>query len=393
MNLFEQLSALGVRATEQAGQLQTEEATKNALVMPFINALGYNVFDPLEVVPEFTADVGIKRGEKVDYAVMKDGRPILLIEAKSAGADLAKGVASQLFRYFTVTDARVAICTNGVEYRFFSDLERSNRMDEKPFLELDLRNLRPEVVGRLQHLTKEGFDEARLLETASELKYKSEIKKLLARQLSDPDEAFVRLLASQVFPGRFTKAIKDQFAQIARDAFAEFIRERVQQRLKDALSRAAGEESADPEGAPDAGPAEDAEIETTAEELQGFYIVKGLLRQTVDASRIVYRDVRSYFGILLDDNNRKPLARLHFNGRQKYLGLFDNAEKQEDRIPISSLDDLYGYSDRLRATVGFYESEGQPTASEKPEDSSGAVPASEEAVEPTKTSDAADDPG
>ncbi len=188
---------------------------------------------------------------------------------------------------------------------------------------------------------------------------------MLAKQLADPDDDFVRLLASQAFSGRLTKAVREQFVHIIRDASSELIRERVQQRLREALSRAAGDEVVASDGSPTS--TEDAEddIDTTAEELQGFYIVKGILRQVVDASRIVYRDVRSYFGVLLDDNNRKPLARLHFNGRQKYIGLFDNADKKEERVALTGLDDIYLYADRLRGTVGFYETseapdEGQP---------------------------------
>ncbi|REJ74033.1 MAG: restriction endonuclease [Acidobacteria bacterium] len=357
MKLFEQLSALGVRAAEQAGHLATEEATKNALVMPFINALGYNVFNPLEVVPEFTADVGIKKGEKVDYAIVRDGRPVVLVEAKASGTDLDRAVMSQLFRYFTVTDVRIAICTNGTVYRFYSDLERPNRMDEKHFLELDLTDLRAEVVDRLAHITKDAFDQDRLLETATELKYRGQAKRLLEAQLEEPSDEFIRFVAASVVDGRVTRAVREQFGRIARDAFRELVRDRVQSRLRDALERAArdevaqlAEESLDTatDGAAD-------DIETTADELQGFYIVKGILRRVVDSSRIASRDVQSYFGILLDDNNRKPLARLHFNGRQKYLGLFDNADKSEERLPIQSLDDIYDYADRLTATVGFYE--------------------------------------
>lgn len=357
MNLFEKLTALGARAAEQGAHLQTEEATKNALVMPFINALGYNVFDPLEVVPEFTADVGIKRGEKVDYAVMREGRPILLVEAKAITVDLDRAVMSQLFRYFSVTDAKVALSTNGIRYHFFSDLDTPNRMDQKPFLELDLADLRSNVVERLQHLTKDDFDEDRLLETAGELKYRGQVKKWLAKQLTDPGDELVRLVASQVASGRLTKAVRELFERITREAFSELVKDRVRDRLRDALSRAGSEEvagAAPPEGS-ETSDSEETEINTTAEELQGFYIVKGILRRIVAADRVAHRDVRSYFGILLDDNNRKPLARLHFNGRQKYLGLFDNAEKKEKRVALSSLDEIYDYAERLRSTVRYYE--------------------------------------
>ena len=82
MSLENSLSDLAERASEQVAHLETEEATKHALVMPFIQALGYNVFDPLEIVPESTADVGTRRGEKVDYALMHDGKPMILFECK-----------------------------------------------------------------------------------------------------------------------------------------------------------------------------------------------------------------------------------------------------------------------------------------------------------------------
>ena len=134
MDFADQITALASRIHKQLDHIQTEEATKNALILPFINALGYNVFDPTEVVPEFTADVGIKKGEKVDYAIKLDGKVIMLFECKQVGAALSRAHASQLFRYFTVTEARVGVLTNGVTYLFFSDLEEPNKMDERPFL-------------------------------------------------------------------------------------------------------------------------------------------------------------------------------------------------------------------------------------------------------------------
>jgi hypothetical protein len=103
-------------------------------------------------------------------------------------------------------------------------------------------------------------------------------------------------------------------------------------------------------------------IETTAEELEGFYIIKSLLRKAVDPNRIAYRDTLSYFGVLLDDNNRKPLARLYFNRSQKYLGTFDESRK-ETRVPIGSLDDIYQHSKELLRVLKFYESEKSTTDS------------------------------
>ena len=114
MDLIERMREISNDAPRRLEHIKTEEATKNAFVMPFIQALGYNVFDPTEVVPEFTADIGTKKSEKVDYAIIQGGQPIILIEAKSATADLNEEHASQLFRYFSVTEARIGILTNGL---------------------------------------------------------------------------------------------------------------------------------------------------------------------------------------------------------------------------------------------------------------------------------------
>lgn len=79
MDLADCVQEIASRAAKQIEHITTEEATKNAFVMPLVNALGYNVFDPTEVVPEFTADIGTKKSEKVDYAIMRDGEPSILM--------------------------------------------------------------------------------------------------------------------------------------------------------------------------------------------------------------------------------------------------------------------------------------------------------------------------
>lgn len=353
MEFIDHIQALAARIPQHREALATEEAAKNALVMPFINALGYNVFDPTEVVPEFTADVGIKKGEKVDYAIMKDGTPIMLFECKGCGADLSRSHASQLYRYFSVTEARIAVLTNGIQYEFYSDLDAPNRLDEKPFLEFDVTNIQDTLVPELRKLTKANFDVDAITEAAGELKYTREIRKLLTEQLTNPDGELVRLLAGRVFSGRLTGQVREQFSEIVRKAFRLFVHEQISDRLKSALK---GEES---EFGADTAPAEPAAGrplgETTADEREAFHVVRAILAQVVDPDRVAARDVKTYFGILLDDNNRKPLARLHFNTGQKYIGLFDNSDREEDRIAIDRTVDIYRYADRLRATPTFYD--------------------------------------
>lgn len=360
MEFFEKLNSLASKIRQQGAAIKTEEATKNAFVMPFINTvLGYDVFDPTEVTPEFVCDVGTKKGEKIDYAILKDGEVQILVECKKIGEPLNVNHASQLFRYFHVTNARISILTNGQVYKFFTDLDAPNKMDEKPFLELDLLDIDEHAVPELVKLTKSAFDVDSIINSAGELKYVGQIKKEIAAQFSKPEDDFVKFFASRVYDGMITQKVREQFAELTRKAVAQFLSDQVNDRLKSAMSGAIQPSYATAVSAPTEAPAEqqgesvEDKVMTTLEELEGYHIVKAIVRSVVDAKRIVQRDTQSYFGILLDDNNRKPICRLHFNRLQKYIGIFDQ-EKNETRHPISSLDDIYDFADQLKTTISFY---------------------------------------
>lgn len=354
MDFIEELEALATRIPKLREHLQTEEATKNALVMPFIGVLGYDIFDPTEVIPEFICDVGIKKGEKVDYAIKKDDKIIMLFECKKCGTNLEMAHASQLYRYFSVTDARIGVLTDGVIYRFFTDLEAPNKMDSKPFMEFDLLDLQPMLVSELKKLTKNSFDLGELMTAAEELKYTREIKNILSEQMASPSDEFVRFFASQLHTGKITQGIRERFADITKRALNQFINERISIRLKSALAGTEPifhfENQEQNETVLD----DEEKVITTDEELEGFYLVKAILREVVDPNRIAPRDTQSYFGVLLDNNNRKPVCRLHFNRSQKYLGLIDE-HKKEERVVISDLHDIYKYAERLKATISFYD--------------------------------------
>ncbi|EPJ83073.1 restriction endonuclease [Pseudomonas fluorescens] len=361
MDFFEKLTSLAAKVRLQGPAIQTEEATKNAFVMPFINTvLGYDVFDPLEVMPEFVCDVGTKKGEKIDYAIMKDGEVQILIECKKIGESLSINHASQLFRYFHVTSARISILTNGQVYRFFTDLDAPNKMDEKPFLELDLLDIDEYSVPELIKLTKSAFDVDSIINAAGELKYVSQLKKLIGTQVSKPEDDFVKFFASRVYEGVITQKVREQFYELTRKALAQFLNDQINDRLKSAMSGVIQPSLASipvtNSAKADAQERDEAEdkILTTLEELEGYHIVRAVVRSVVDAKRIVQRDTQSYFGVLLDDNNRKPICRLHFNRSQKYLGIFDE-EKNETRHAISSIDEIYEYADQLKKTVGYYD--------------------------------------
>lgn len=356
MDFADEITALAARARGQIDQIQTEEATKNALILPFLDALGYDVFDPTEVVPEFTSDYGTKKGEKVDYAIRLDGEPIMLIECKCAGGDLSTNHASQLFRYFSVTPARIGVLTNGLRYRFFSDLEEENKMDERPFLDVDLRDVKEPQLEELKKLSKSAFDLDLMLSAAHDLKYLKVLKDYLSRQWKEPEADFVRFMLGQVYRGgRITKIVRAQLRPVVQRALHQFVSERVSARLKSALREEEANSSTAAAGeASQTERISDQDVETTEEEREAFRIVRAIMRQVVGARRVTLRDVKTYCGVLLDDNNRQPICRLHFSTSQKYLGLFD-AEKNEDRVPIASLDEIYDHADRLQATATYYD--------------------------------------
>ena len=365
MDFIEEIRNLSTRIEKQKDVIQTEEATKNAFIMPFINLLGYNVFDPTEVVPEFTADVGTKQGEKVDYAIFKDDEVIILIECKKYGSDLTDVHTSQLYRYFSVVHARIAVLTDGVVYRFYTDLEESNKMDTKPFLEFNMLDVQQQWVNELKRFTKSAFDLDATLTAASDLKYTKEIKQIMVEQLEAPSEDFVRFFLTYVYSGRQRQTVVQQFTDIVRRALNQFLNEQINQRLQSAIERGeASEESVEIQES-DVSIEEEVEsrIETTEEELEGFYTVKSIVREVVASDRIYHRDTISYMTVILDDSRLKPICRLHFNSANKYLGLV-NEEGIHERFEIESIDDIYEYAEQLKATAQRYDA---PVVSESSE--------------------------
>ena len=356
MDLATRLIELEKRTAQHRELLLTEEAAKTALVMPFLQALGYDVFDPSEVVPEFTADVGIKKGEKVDYALCIDGRLTMLVECKPSSVDLDLKHASQLFRYFSTTDARVAVLTNGVQYQFYSDIEQPNRMDDKPFFVFSLEAIRRTDPPILERFARTQFDIDAILAEAGRLKLESQIRIELEKEFAAPSDEFVRMMAARVGTGRMTAAVREQFQPILAASIAGLIRDRVNDRLTSALNVANPVPVTIDEGGSDDPSAGDGII-TTEDEIGGFRIVQAIAARHVDPKRIVIRDSKSYCAILLDDNNRKTVARLHFNSpTTRYVGTF--VGKGETRQPVAMLTDIYKLEAEIVSRIAELESGG-----------------------------------
>ncbi|WP_442787275.1 type I restriction endonuclease [Flavobacterium suncheonense] len=350
MELQTQLKSLADKIHQLKDKIETEESTKHAFVLPFINTLGYDTFNPLEVVPEYVADIGIKKGEKVDYAIVQNGEPIMIIECKNWKENLSVH-GSQLFRYFHVSKTRFALLTNGIQYQFFTDLDEKNKMDEKPFFEFDITNLKDSAINEVAKFHKSNFDINKILDNASSLKYIKEIRKQIDSEIDNPSPEFVRLFANKVYNGRLTEKVMDEFTELVQKAFGQLIGEKINERLHLALNKEVIIQEKD-----QIEESEISKVTTTDEELEAYRIIVAILRRKIPVHRIVHRDTQSYFGVLLDDNNRKPLCRLHLNGGKKYIGLFNN-NKNENRQLIESIDDIYNFEKELLDTVGLYECE------------------------------------
>jgi hypothetical protein len=352
MDFKDQIKQLADRVIKLKEQILTEEATKNAFIMPFLQVLGYDVFNPLEVVPEYITDIGTKKGEKIDYAIFKDGNPTILIECKhwAQNLNLHDG---QLLRYFHVSKAKFSLLTNGITYRFYSDLVESNKMDEKPFLEFNIHEIKDNQIEELKKFHKSVFDADSITNTASELKYTNEIKQLFQQEMNNPSPEFVKYFAKQVYPSVVTAKVLEQFTNLTKKSIQQHISDLITERLKTALSKEDEKIKEQEVQSNEQSKVEESKVVTTDDELQGYMIVKSILRQKISASRITYRDAQTYFAILLDDNNRKTICRLYLNGSKKYFVTLDE-NKKEVKSEILSLDDIFNFSDTLFHIIDNY---------------------------------------
>ena len=180
MSNFNRESILDLQRRLKAKEIQptTEEATKQWIVMPFIVALGYNPYSS-DVIPEYTLDVGTKKGEKVDYALQINNQPVCLVECKQLNVQLSDRHISQLYRYFTISDVHVAVLTNGDEYWFFTDSQKENVMDLEPYFKLKLSEATEEDIDKLEQYSK---DKIQYLDVAQEVqseRFKAECKDLI----------------------------------------------------------------------------------------------------------------------------------------------------------------------------------------------------------------------
>lgn len=352
MDFIDQVKQFSKRVESLKDSLNTEEATKTALIMPFFSLLGYDVFNPEEFVPEFTADVGIKKGEKVDYAIMSAGKPVILIECKWIGESLEKH-DSQLFRYFGTTSAKFAILTNGQYYRFFTDLEETNKMDETPFLEINMLDIKENQVAELKKFHKSQFDINNIFNVASDLKYSNEFKLKIAAQLQQPNDDFVKFFLNGTYEGKFMQSVVDRFRPVLKKALNDYISELMNDKIKNALGTSAEIESAEEPKEEIVEETRESKVVTTEEEMEAFYLVKNMLKSYTAVENITHKDTETYFGVLFKGKTTRWICRFYFNSSKKYLAIPDE-NKKEVKYQINGVYDIDNYQSQIINSLNRY---------------------------------------
>lgn len=211
----ERLLELSSRISSIKSKVKNEEATKQSMILPLLSILGYDIFNPDEVEPEVSCDIAGK-GDRIDYVICRGGNPQILIECKDWRQNLDAHI-NQLRKYFVASEARFAILTNGIKYLFFSDHDKANIMDQKPFYALDMESISDSDIDFIAGLSKESFNSMQLLAQSQDIKYRSAILRNLKKEFSNPSKGFVSILTSDFYHGKLHDSIYNKFSTIIKD--------------------------------------------------------------------------------------------------------------------------------------------------------------------------------
>lgn len=398
MVFSDDIAKVSEQVRKRAEVVTGEEATKTGMIMPFLSALGYDVWEPTEVIPEYTADFAVKRSgqlEKVDYAIAIDDVIVMIVEAKSHDKK-PEAHDGQLKKYFNALLAtKVAIVTNGIEYRFFTDLRHENVMDEEPFFSFNILNYDQKQIENLKFFHRDNFDSAIIKRHAEEMIYLKGMTQLVDNLLRSPSDEFIRFLVAQLSTIAPSYAVEGRVTNRVVDKFRPIVKKSIQSSLVDLMTQSISREmgqSGETTSSPQIVQVEEVQdeqeqdlegikAETTAEELETFEKVKSIAACSKTYSlEVKYRDVISYFGLnvgrttwwflrfYLSPKKKSFVTRLPIH---EVKALASNYEVQEmsasmgdaaSRVIISSINDL----DNLRDLIlRCYEVEAAKHASKK----------------------------
>jgi len=331
MDFTEEIKLFSNRIMQIKDKIQTEEAVKTSIVLPFFHLLGYDIFNPEEFIPEYTTDVGIKKGEKIDYVIMSELSPVLLIEVKNCPDKNLKRHISQLFRYFAVSKARYGILTNGFKFILYTDLDEKNIMDTESFFEFNLLDLNDKDIIEISKYTKGAFNVDEIYESASELRYLNKIKQLIISQSKKPSDAFVNYILGEMHTGRKTKTLVDVFREYTKIALKSLI--------SDDKQKVNYDNSLDFENI-------QSQITMTQLEIESFYIVKSMLRKVIAPENINFIDSDTHFTIVVENNPEKWICKINLKNEKQIILPCTN-DVGELSYDFESIDDLYELNNQL----------------------------------------------
>lgn len=347
---------------EKKKDIHTEETTKIAIILPFLNLMGYDTTNPNVVKAEYTADVGTKNGEKVDLAILDHGKVNMLVECKSINTELQTDYKNQLLRYYGVTDAEIGILTNGIIWQFYADSKQRGKMDETPFLELNLENPKKSTINILENFTQDQFNIQSLEKSLNELKYKHDLKMILSKELNNPSDELTRVITKQVYDGVATQKIIKEFRKLIKTEIQQIIQEKVDKKLNDALENNELDNTTREESGEETETIlKSTDIITTKQEKEAYEIIKAIASNVTNPNNIILRDVKTYCGILYKNNASRPIVRLYFNNPEKLsIEIFDNltttkGDKKGNKYTINKTSDLYNYKTEIESTIVFYQ--------------------------------------
>ena len=329
MTLAEPLNDIRARLEKFGDHLDNEETTKDVLIRPMIQALGYDCSDPTQVRAEYSVTLPKGARGRADYVILHNGEPAIVMECKALGVPLDQKIQRQMLQYASALGAFAGIVTDGDTYLSFANVEDENRIDTRCYHEMKLSEQQDDDESALALLSKEKLFRRQLHDKAGSFMTQLDRDDTLEQVLSDPT------LEQEIFR---LGGIQDS-AQRGDELNATL--ESLQQMIRDVVEQLAR------------GDLDFPEVLTTNEEYDAFLLCKGMLHGIVDADRVKHRDAKTYFSVLIDDNNRRPLCRFHFNGRIKYVGTFDS-DRQETRHAIEEIDDLLKFARTLRRTARKY---------------------------------------
>lgn len=353
----QKINELAKKIENYKERVTNEEMTKTAFIMPFFEILGYDTRNPFEFVPEFTADIADLKGEKVDYGIFINDKVEFIVECKNWKENLSNH-DKQLNRYFNVVDSHIGILTNGIHYKFFTDLEEPNKMDKNPFYEFNILDINEKDFIQLKKFTKITFDRHKILDTAEELKYLTLLKGNMKAEFENPSDDFISCILNNIYDGVKTAKVKEKFRPILKKAINEYFNDLLRDKLETAFQFKV-ETQEEEIVQPSEEIIDDKVPVTTEEEIIGFSIVKSMLLDIIpEIDKITYKDTLSYFNILFEDNTRKWICRLYFNSQNKYISfpVLENGERtlKEEKISLCSIYEITKHKNRIEEIVNLY---------------------------------------